>query len=144
MARLADETHTADTAAAKDWPAQQADRVVAAVERIRSLTTDRAIVAARTVVFGLVISVLALAALILVVIISVRLADAYLPIGAGVGDATWAAHGFVGAAFTVLGIGAWASRHGEGAPKPLYVSAGVVGLALVVLIVFGIAAAVYQ
>jgi len=128
----------------KDWAARQTELVVSTVERIKSLTTERAIIAARTVVFGLVISVLALACAVLAVIISVRLADAYLPIGAGVGDATWAAHGFVGAAFTVLGVGAWASRHGEGQPKPLYVAAGAVGLALVVLVVFGIAAAVYQ
>lgn len=135
---------SSDDGPAKDWAARQTELVVDAVERVRRLTTDRAIVAARTVVFGLVISILAIAALVLAVIISVRLADAYLPVGSGVGDATWAAHGFVGAAFTALGAGAWASRHGEGTPKPLYAAAGLVGISLVVLVVFGVAAAVYQ
>ncbi len=137
MAKQADEPE-------RDWAAEKADLVVDTVDRIKSLTTDKVVLVARAIVFGLVVLSFAITALILLAIAGIRLADAYLPIGAGVGDATWAAHTLVGGAFVVAGIGSWASRHGEGPPRPLYGAAGMAGLVVLVLIVFGIARAIYQ
>ena len=88
--------------------------------------------ALRIVVFGLVISVLVIAALLLGIVMVVRLADAYLPIGAGVGDASWAAHGFIGVLFSVIGLGAWLSR--TGSTRPLMI-AGLIDVVFVTVIV---------
>ena len=76
------------------------DKVIDTVDRVKEKTTDNAVLALRAIVFGIVVSVLAIAVLLLSVIMLVRFADAYLPIGSGVGDATWAAHGFVGICFS--------------------------------------------
>lgn len=99
-----------------DWAAKQTDRVVDLVDKVKAQTTDRAVTILRAVVFGLVIVVLGIAALTMLLVASVRMADAYLPIGAGVGDATWAAHGFVGLLLSILGIGAWLSRRSSNTP----------------------------
>ena len=121
-----------------DLPAQAADWVVDKVDSVKRITTDNAVVTVRAIVFGLVVAVLGIAALILLVAIMVRIADAYLPIGNGVGDATWAAHLFIGSLLTILGFGAWASRRGEGTPTPL-IFAVIVDVAIIaVVVVIGI------
>ena len=107
-----------------DWAAKQTDRVIDLVDKVKAQTTDRAVVVLRVIVFGLVIAVLAVAAVVLLLVAGVRMADAYLPIGSGVGDATWAAHGFIGLILSTLGVGAWMSRRGEGKPMPLIKSQG--------------------
>ena len=124
---MATEQHTEP-----DWAVKQTDRVIDLVDKAKGLTTDKAVLVLRALVFGLVIIVLGLAALIMTVTIAVRMADAYLPIGAGVGDATWAAHLFVGGLLSILGIGAWLSRRKSS--KPLAV-AGIIDLVIVVVIV---------
>ena len=116
----------------RDWATDLTDRVIDTVDKVKEKTTDNAILALRVVVFGLVISVLALATLLMTVIVLVRINDAYLPIGAGVGDATWAAHGFTGVLFSVLGLGAWLSRRGSATPLAI---AGVLDLVFIVVIV---------
>ena len=68
----------------------------------------------RAIVYGLVALVFTTAALTLLIIIGVRLADAYLPIGSGVGDATWAAHLFIGGLLAILGFGFWLNRKIDG------------------------------
>ena len=93
-----------------DWIAAATDKVIDVVDKVKVNGTENAVRAARAVVFGLVAAVFAFAALIIMVIISVRLADAYLPIGNGVGDATWAAHLFIGGLIAILGFGLWLSR----------------------------------
>lgn len=129
-------TATADAGGAtgSPWtdPTALTDRVIDTVDRVKEKTTDNAVLASRVLVFGLVISVLAVATLLMTVIMLVRLFDAYLPIGAGVGDATWAAHGFTGIIFCVLGLGAWLSRRGS--TKPL-AFAGIVDLVFIVVVV---------
>ncbi len=105
-----------------DWPEQAADKVADLVDRVKGYTTDNALIAIRALVYGLVALVLAIASTVLAIVIMVRLADAYLPIGAGVGDATWSAHLFIGSLLTILGLGAWASRGGSGSPKKLYLA----------------------
>ena len=118
-----------------DWSAQQADRIVGWVDTLKGYSTDKAVLALRAVVFGLVVVVLALASVVLLTVASVRMADAYLPIGAGVGDATWAAHLFVGSLLSIVGLGAWASRRGDGIPPKPLVFALLIDVAIVTAIV---------
>jgi hypothetical protein len=57
---------------AQDWPAQAADTIVKVVDDIRSKSTEKAVVAARAVVFGLVIGALAVVAGVLLLVGSLR------------------------------------------------------------------------
>ena len=123
-----------------DWPATVADKIVEIVDSVRVQTTDRIVFLLRAVVYSLVASVAAIAIVVLITIAAIRLADAYLPIGAGVGSATWAAHGFIGLLVSIIGLGAWRAR--TGSAKPLY-AALIVNAAIVVGVVFyGVLAAV--
>jgi len=103
---MADDTPTGQD----DWIAGAADSIVGYVDKARSIGTDNAVIALRAIVFGLVAVVFGIAAVIFSVVLLIRIADAYLPIGAGVGDATWAAHLLIGAMLAMLGFGLWASR----------------------------------
>ena len=125
-----------------DLPAQAADWVVDKVDSVKRVTTDNAVVTIRAIVYGLVVAVLGAAALILLVAVLVRMADAYLPIGNGVGDATRAAHLFIGSLLTILGLGAWASRRGEGTPTPLILAVVLDVAIIIVVVVIGIIDAV--
>ncbi len=127
---------TPSTSEDTDWAGEQADKIVDLVDRIKNATTDKAIITLRAIVFGLVIFVLVLASIVLLIVTSVRVADAYLPIGDGVGDASWAAHLFVGGLVTILGLGAWGSRRGEGMPPKPLVLALVFDVAIVLAVVF--------
>ena len=131
MARDQDSSAPVDA----DWSAQQADRIVGWVDTLKGYSTDKAVLILRVVVFGLVVFVLAIASIVLLTVAAVRMADAYLPIGAGVGDASWAAHLFVGSLLSIIGLGAWASRRGDGMPPKPLVFALLIDLAIVVAIV---------
>lgn len=144
MADDAEPTRPADrpplSLGSDDWPATVADKIVEIVDAVRVQTTDRAVLVLRAVVYCLVAGAAAVAVVVLLAIAGVRLADAYLPIGDGVGSATWAAHGFIGLLVSVVGLGAWRAR--TGSAKPLY-AALVIDAALVVAVVFyGVVAAV--
>ena len=82
---------------------------------------------------GLVILVLGVAVIAMTTIALLRLTDAYLPIGDGVGSATWAAHALLGLLLSVLGLGAWISR--TGSMRPL-ITAAVVDVTILIGIVF--------
>ena len=116
-----------------DWPAQAADTVVRIVDDVRSKTTDNIVLLVRSIVYGLVILVLGLAIIVMLSVALLRIVDAYLPIGDGVGSATWAAHGLLGALLSILGLGAWMSR--TGSTRPL-VFAAVLDVAIIIAIVF--------
>ena len=116
-----------------DWPATVADKIVEIVDAVRVQTTDRVVFLLRAVVYCLVAAVAAIAVVVMLAIAAVRLADAYLPIGAGVGSATWAAHGFIGLLVSVVGLGAWRAR--TGSAKPIY-AALIADAAIVVGVVF--------
>ena len=103
---MGDDTSTVQS----DWISGATDSIITYVDKARTLGTDNAVRVLRALVFGLVAIVFGIAAVIFTVVLAVRMADAYLPIGAGVGDATWAAHLFIGVLFSVLGFGFWASR----------------------------------
>ena len=102
------------TPAEKDWISGVVDAIVDNIDKVRTHGTENAVRVVRAVVYGLVALVFVAAALALLIIIGVRLADAYLPIGAGVGDATWAAHLFIGSLLAILGFGFWSNRKAEG------------------------------
>ena len=123
-----------------DWPASVADKIVDIVDAVRVQTTDRAVFLLRAVVYCLVAGVAAVAAVVLIAIVSVRLADAYLPIGNGVGSATWAAHGFVGLLVSIIGLGAWRAR--TGSTKPVYAAIVVDALIIVGVVFYGVITAV--
>ncbi len=93
-----------------DWVANTANSILDVVDKAKTVGTDNAVRAIRGLVYGIVAMVFGVAALIFLVAIMVRLADAYLPIGAGVGDATWAAHLFIGGLLAIIGFGLWGSR----------------------------------
>lgn len=115
------------------WPGEAADRVVQIVSAVKDKTTGNVVLAVRAAVYGLVAVAGAIGLLVLLTVAAVRLADAYLPIGDGVGSATWAAHLFVGIAFMVVGAGLWKAR--TGSAKPIY-AALIVDAAILVGIVF--------
>ncbi len=102
------------TPAESDWISGVVDAIVDNIDKVRTHGTENVIRAVRAVVYGLVALVFVTAALTLLIIIGVRLADAYLPIGAGVGDATWAAHLFIGSLLAILGFGFWFNRKTDG------------------------------
>ena len=116
-----------------DWPASVADKIVEIVDTVRVQTTDRAVFLLRAVVYCLVAAAAAIAIVVLLAIAGVRLADAYLPIGDGVGSATWAAHGFIGLLVSIIGLGAWRAR--TGSAKPVY-AALIVDAAIIIGVVF--------
>ena len=120
-----------------DWSDEKAGQLVDLIDTVKGRTTDNMVMMARTLVYGLVISALAIASVIILIIVLIRMADAYLPIGSGVGDAVWAAHAFIGGLISVLGLGAWLSRRGEGSPKPLLMAAAVDGLIILAIVVYG-------
>ncbi len=116
----------------QDLETKVTDWIIDKVDLVKRMATDNAVLVLRALVFGLVIMVLGVAAVIIFVTIAIRMADAYLPIGAGVGDATWAAHLFVGSLFSILGIGAWLSRRNSSRPLAI---AGIVDLLIITVIV---------
>ena len=97
-----------------DWISGVVDSIVDNVDKVRTHGTENAIRVVRAIVYGLVALVFTTAALTLLIIVGVRLADAYLPIGSGVGDATWAAHLFIGGLLAILGFGFWLNRKIDG------------------------------
>ncbi len=97
-----------------DWISGVVDSIVDNVDKVRTHGTENAIRVVRAIVYGSVALVFTAAALTLLIIVGVRLADAYLPIGSGVGDATWAAHLFIGGLLAILGFGFWLNRKIDG------------------------------
>lgn len=123
-----------------DWPSTVAGKIVEVVEAVRVQTTDRAVFLLRAVVYCLVAAVAAIAAVVLLAIVAVRLADAYLPIGAGVGSATWAAHGLIGLLVSIVGLGAWRAR--TGSTRPVYVAMIIDALIIAGVVFYGVVQAV--
>jgi len=69
----------APTIIPSDWPVQAADQIVDTIAKVRDRTTRPALVAARAVVYGLIIAVVGIVALVLVITLVVRLYDVYVP-----------------------------------------------------------------
>ena len=84
-----------------DWTVQTADTIDRVVTTIRSKTSDPLVGIARWVVFGLLASIVATLALVLLAIASVRALIVYLPFG---DDRVWAADLIVGGIFALTGL----------------------------------------
>jgi hypothetical protein len=87
-----------------DWAAQTADTIETVVGTVRSKTTEPVERVGRIIVYGLVATMLGIAALVLLAVFLVRIVNVYLP-----GD-VWAAHLTVGGIFTVSGLLFWRKR----------------------------------
>lgn len=87
-----------------DWAAQTADTIDRLLTQLRSRTTVPLVRAARGIVFGLLIGILAVAVLVLVAITWVRVLS-YLPGG------VWVAHFITGVLFCLIGAILMHQRH---------------------------------
>ncbi len=92
-----------------DWPAQAADTVVDVVGSVRERVIEPLLKIARVVVYGLLISVAALVALVLLLIALVRMLDSYLP------GEVWSAYLLLGGLFTIGGVFCWSQRSSKAA-----------------------------
>jgi len=72
---------TQEPLTASNWPAQAADLIERLVGRVRDRATGPVIKIVRGIVFGFIIAVLAIAALVLVTITAVRALTNFLPGG---------------------------------------------------------------
>lgn len=112
MAQAVTDTTTPTPRATRDadWPVQAADTIERVVGTVRSKTTGPAITIARGLVYGLLATIVGIAALVMLAIAAVRALDVYLP-EAALGDHnTWAAHLIVGLVFSLAGMVAWSKR----------------------------------
>jgi hypothetical protein len=87
-----------------DWPADVAGRIEATVGAIRDKTAVPLDKAAHWIVYGLVASILGMAAAILVAAGLVRVVDVYLP------EDVWAAHAVTSGIFLAIGLFLWSRR----------------------------------
>ncbi len=135
---MADETTVETTTPGDDWVDGAVDTIVDVVGKVRHLGTENIIRLMRAVVYGLVALVFGVAAIILTIALLVRLADAYLPIGAGVGDATWAAHLLIGSLLAIFGFGLWLSRRAKSSLRWMWAALVTDAAILVAIVCYGI------
>ena len=124
----------------EDWPAVAADKIVTVVGSIRSCTVDNLTLAARAVVYGLVAVTASVTLTALMIALAVRMADAYLPIGSGMGSATWAAYAFTGVLVSVLGMGAWQARSSDA--RPIRAAVAIDAVIILAVVFYGVIQAV--
>lgn len=91
--------------ASAEWPARLADLVEAVVTALHDKVVRPLLLAARAVVFGLVVAAMALAIAVLSSIAVVRLLDTY-----AFGRRVWASDLVVGGFVTLLGLVVWSRR----------------------------------
>lgn len=84
--------------------AQATDNVVRAVKAVRGKTTGPLLFVARLIVYSFSICVAAIAAMVLLIIASVKIVNQLLP-----GD-VWAAYFVLGAVFAIAGTLLWSKR----------------------------------
>lgn len=93
-----------------DWPAQATDTIVRVVGTASDKVTGPVTTAARALVYGLFAAILGLAALVLVSVLLVRLANNYLPDAVFGKEHVWAAHLLIGLLFLLFALGLWSKR----------------------------------
>ena len=93
-------------ASPNDWPEQVAGRIDSVVSALRDKTTRPVTLAARGIVYGIVVAALGAALFILLTISVIRLADVYLPIHP-VGRRVWIVDGVAAAIFLLIGTFLW-------------------------------------
>lgn len=80
-----------------EWPAQAADTIVDTIAKVRDRTTKPALIAARTLVYGLVVAVVGLIAFFLTLVLIMRVLVNY-------GAPVWAVYATFGIVFTATGF----------------------------------------
>jgi Putative Actinobacterial Holin-X, holin superfamily III len=96
---------------AQDWPAQATAQIVKTVDLVREKTAEPATNAARAVVYGTVIAILAVTAAALACVMLIRFVDIWVP-----GDVYWA-YLIVGGLLVVAGAVAWSLRWRKTPPE---------------------------
>lgn len=101
-----------------DWPAQAAGRIEGLVGTVRDKTTGPVMTAARWAVYGVIMLIVGIAAVILLTALIVRIVNAYLP-DAWVGEQhVWVTYLLLGVPTTAAGL--WLlskAKHPESAQK---------------------------
>lgn len=92
-------THPTHAVIPSEWPAQAADLVVETVGKVRDKTTKPAIVAARQLVYGVLVATAGILAFILALILIVRLWANYVP------GHVWIIYAIFFGAFSAAGLG---------------------------------------
>ena len=87
-----------------DWAAQTADTIERVVGSVRGKTTEPLERIARILVYGLVASILGVAALVFLAILLVRVLDIAIP------GHVWSAHLVTGGIFLLAGLLLWRKR----------------------------------
>lgn len=87
-----------------DWAAQTADTIERLVGGVRGKTAEPLERVARIVVYGVVVTFLGIAAVVLLAIAVVRALDIAIP------GEVWSAHVVAGGIFTLLGLFLWRKR----------------------------------
>lgn len=93
-----------------EWPAKVADTIEDVVEAVQDRVVRPLILAARGIVFGIIIAVMALLLSVVVAIALVRLLDVYV-----FGGRVWASDALLGAILVLGGGFAWTKRSARGA-----------------------------
>ena len=93
-----------DSEERRDWATTLVDRVVTAVESLRSVTTQPFITATRALVYGVLGASCLIGAVVLASIGTFRLLDLVLP------GESWSAHLVLGGALCLLGAWLWSRR----------------------------------
>ena len=88
-----------------EWPKKAADTVEIIVDTIHDKAIRPASLAARAVVFGLVVAAVATVLAVMVAIAVIRVLDNY-----AFGTQVWASYSVVGGAFTLVGLALWSRR----------------------------------
>lgn len=87
-----------------DWAAQTADTIERLVGGVRGKTSEPLERVARIVVYGVVVTFLGIAAVVLLAVAVVRALDIAIP------GEVWSAHVVAGGIFTLLGLFLWRKR----------------------------------
>lgn len=101
----------AAAAAAAQLPSRGADAVQLVVDTIHDKAVRPAILAARAVVFGVLVAAMAVVLAVLGSIAAVRLLDVY-----AFGHRVWLSYVVVGGLLTVVGLAAWTRRSARPSP----------------------------
>jgi len=102
-------SQTSPPSPGEDWPVQVADRIEAVVESVRGETTVPITKVVRAVVFGLIVAVAGIIALVMTIILVIRL-HVYLPFHPAY-RRLWTSYAVLGAIFVLLGMFLWRKRH---------------------------------
>lgn len=96
-----------------DWPAQATDAIVGLVDSVKDRTTGPATSIARGLVYGTLATIVGTAALVLLLVLTVRAIDVGVDAALTAADldepgrSTWIAHTITGLLFLVPGIALW-------------------------------------